>query len=123
MTTQDVANKFYELSQQGNWQAIQNELYADDAVSIEPEHAMGPSVVEGMDAIRAKGEQWNSMIEETHSGYCNEPIVAGNHFSCAMGMDVTMKGVGRVQMDEICVYEVKDGKIVKEQFFFGQEDQ
>lgn len=32
-------------------------------------------------------------------------------------MDVTMKGAGRVKMDEI-VYEVKNGKIVKEQFFF-----
>jgi hypothetical protein len=29
-----------------------------------------------------------------------------------------MKGMGRVKMDEIAVYEVKDGKIVKEQFFF-----
>ena len=36
----------------------------------------------------------------------------------AMGMDVTMKGMGRQKMDELAVYEVKDGKIVKEQFFF-----
>jgi limonene-1,2-epoxide hydrolase len=35
-----------------------------------------------------------------------------------MGMDVTMKGAGRINMEEIAVYEVKDGKIVKEQFFF-----
>ena len=35
-----------------------------------------------------------------------------------MGMDVTMKGAGRVKMDEIALYEVKDGKIVKEQFFY-----
>jgi hypothetical protein len=35
-----------------------------------------------------------------------------------MGMDVTMKGQGRSKMDEIAVYEVKDGKIVKEQFFY-----
>jgi hypothetical protein len=26
--------------------------------------------------------------------------------------------MGRVKMDEIAVYEVKNGKIVKEQFFF-----
>ncbi len=51
-------------------------------------------------------------------GYCSEPVVGGNHFSVAMGMDVTMKGGERMQMDEIAVYEVKDGKIVKEQFFF-----
>jgi hypothetical protein len=35
-----------------------------------------------------------------------------------MGMDVTLKGAGRVNMDEIAVYEVKDGKITKEQFFY-----
>jgi ketosteroid isomerase-like protein len=35
-----------------------------------------------------------------------------------MGMDVTMKGFGRMNMDEVCVFEVKDGKIVSEQFFF-----
>jgi hypothetical protein len=32
-------------------------------------------------------------------------------------MDVTMKGRGRVKLEEICAYEVKDGKIVSEQFF------
>jgi hypothetical protein len=32
-------------------------------------------------------------------------------------MEVT-KGAGRVKMDEVAVYEVRDGKIVKEQFFF-----
>jgi hypothetical protein len=35
-----------------------------------------------------------------------------------MGMEVTMKGVGRIKMDEICVYKVEGGKIVKEQFFY-----
>jgi hypothetical protein len=29
-----------------------------------------------------------------------------------------MKGMGRMKMDEIVVYEVKDGKIVQEQFFY-----
>jgi limonene-1,2-epoxide hydrolase len=32
-------------------------------------------------------------------------------------MDLTMKGQGRMQMSEVCVYEVKDDKIVSEQFF------
>jgi hypothetical protein len=29
-----------------------------------------------------------------------------------------MKGVGRVPMEELAVYEVKDGKIIQEQFFY-----
>jgi limonene-1,2-epoxide hydrolase len=33
-------------------------------------------------------------------------------------MDVTIRGQGRMKMDEVAVYEVKDGKIVLEHFFF-----
>ena len=120
MTTQDVANRFNELAQTGQWDKVQEELYAENAVSIEPAHAtaMGMGNAEGLDAIKQKGAAFNQMVEEMHGGYSTQPVVAGNHFSVAMGMDVTMKGMGRSKMDEICVYEVKDGKIVKEQFFF-----
>jgi ketosteroid isomerase-like protein len=120
MTTQEVTNRFSELAKENKWVEIQEELYADSAVSIEPPHAaaMGLKNAEGMDAIKKKGEDFNNMIEEMHSGWCSEAVVGGNHFSVGMGMDVTMKGAGRMQMDEIAVYEVKDGKIVKEQFFF-----
>ncbi len=120
MTTQDVASRFSELAKENKWMEIQEELYADDAVSIEPPQAaaQGLQNAEGLDAIKKKGEEFNKMIEEMHSGWCSEPVVAGNHFSVGMGMDVTMKGAGRMQMDEVAVYEVKDGKIAKEQFFF-----
>ncbi|MEL6717855.1 MAG: SnoaL-like domain-containing protein, partial [Bacteroidota bacterium] len=47
-----------------------------------------------------------------------EPVIGGNFFSVAMGMDITMKEGGRMSMDEVCVYKVENGKIVQEQFFF-----
>lgn len=118
MTTQEVANRFNELSQTGQWELIQSELYAENAVSIEPEHSQGLKTAEGLDAIKQKGKQFGEMVEQMHGGYSNKPEVAGNHFAVAMGMDVTMKEMGRMKMDEIAVYEVKDGKIVKEQFFY-----
>jgi hypothetical protein len=34
-----------------------------------------------------------------------------------MRLDMTMKGQGRMDMAELCVYQVKDGKIISEQFF------
>ena len=58
------------------------------------------------------------MTEAMHNAYVSEPVVAANHFSLAMGMDVTLKGIGRVQMDEVAVYEVTEGKITREQFYF-----
>ena len=117
-TTTEVAARFNELAKEGKWDQIQNELFAENAKSIEPPSSPGLQSVEGLDAIRQKGKQFNEMVEEMHGGYSSEPLVAGNHFSVAMGMDVTMKGMGRTKMDEIALYEVKDGKIVKEQFFY-----
>ena len=118
MTTQEVANRFHDLAQTGQWDKIQDELFADNAVSIEPPHSQGMQSAEGMEAIKQKGKQFGEMVEEMHGGYTSAPVVAGKFFSVAMGMDCTMKGMGRQKMDEIALYEVKDGKIVREQFFY-----
>ena len=118
MTTQDVANRMNELFKTNNWNQVQEELFADDCESIEPPHAQGLQTVKGKEAIRKKGEDFLAAIEEMHGGWSSEPLVGGNYISFAMGIDVTMKGMGRMNMEEICVYEVKDGKIMKEQFFY-----
>jgi hypothetical protein len=117
-TTTEVAARFNELAKEGNWDKIQDELFADNAASVEPTTSPGLQSVQGLSAIKEKGKQFNEMVEEMHGGYSTDPVVAGNHFAVAMGLDATMKGMGRTKMDEIAVYEVKDGKIVKEQFFY-----
>jgi len=118
MTTAEVAAKFNALAKEGKWEQIQEELFADNAVSIEPPNSPGLKSVEGLAAIKEKGKMFNEMVEQVHGGFSTDPVVAGNHFSVGMGLDATMKGQGRVKMDEIALYEVKDGKIVKEQFFY-----
>jgi ketosteroid isomerase-like protein len=35
-----------------------------------------------------------------------------------MTLDVTHKGRGRTKLDEICLFRVRDGKIVREKFFY-----
>jgi hypothetical protein len=118
LTTNDVAVRFNELAKENRWDLVVAELYAADAVSIEPAGASMLPNAEGLAAIKQKGDAFNALIEEMHGGWCSEAVVGGNYFSVAMGMDVTMKGAGRMQMDEVCVYQVKEGKIVKEQFFY-----
>ncbi len=118
MTTQDVANRMSELFKENKWAEVQEELFAEDAESIEPANAPGMKSVKGKAAIKQKGEEFNALIEEMHGGWVSELLVGGNYVTCAMGLDVTMKGMGRINMNEVCVYEVKDGKIMKEQFFY-----
>ena len=118
MTTQEVANKLVASMRQGKIFDAQAELYGDDIVSIEPEGNMAPHFTKGKEAVAEKGKQFASMIEERHGGSCSDPVVGGRYFSIGMSIDATMKGMGRQLMDEVCVYEVKDGKIVQEQFFY-----
>jgi hypothetical protein len=117
-TTKEVADRLSQLFKENKWKEAQEELFSNDAVSIEPAHSPGLQTVEGLENIIKKGDQFNEMVEEMHGGWVGEPVVAGNYIAVGMGMDVTMKGAGRMKMDEICLYEVKDGKIVKEQFFY-----
>ncbi len=121
MTTQEVANRYYELASQSKWIEIQEELHDDNVVSQEPEHAASRGVqitIQGREAVRAKTMANREMIEAIHSQSCSEPIVEGNFFSLGLKRDVTYKNRPRVQLEEICVFQVKEGKIVSEQFFY-----
>ncbi len=119
MTTQEVANKYVEMCNAGKMDEVQAALYADNAVSIEMEGAQGfPQKVEGMEAIKVKGEHWQGMVEAFHGVKVEGPVVAGDHFSCALKMDITYKGQERKNDEEIAMFKVKDGKIVSEQFFY-----
>lgn len=117
MTTAEIAQRLVALCREQKWEAAQRELYAADAVSIEPyETPMSPKVTKGLDAIIQKGRHFVSIVETMHSLKVSDPVVAGSSFACTMHLDVTMKGQGRMLMGELCVYDVKDGKIVSEDF-------
>ena len=106
MTTREVADRFYELAEQGSFDQILTDLYDEGAKSIEPTNSLWQNV-EGIESSRTKAAQWQTMIHEMHGGYTNKPDVAGNYFVCTMGMDVTLKGQPRMKMDEVALYEVK----------------
>lgn len=118
MTTIDVANKLVELCRQGKIDEVQASLFADDAQSIEANDMMGPRVVTGLDAIKAKSIAFQEGVEEFHGATISDPIAAGNSFAITWAMDATFKGKGRMTIEEVCVYQVKDGKIILEQFFY-----
>ncbi|OCX51871.1 hypothetical protein BEL04_17855 [Mucilaginibacter sp. PPCGB 2223] len=117
MSTQEVANKLVQHCREGKFMEAIEDLYADNIESTEP-MVNGGQAVTGKEAVIAKNNEWYASVEEVHSAQVSDPVVGGNYFSCAMDMDVTYKQHGRTQMSEICVYEVKDGKIVKDMFFY-----
>lgn len=118
MNTQEVAQKLVQFCREGrNIDAI-NELYADNVVSLE-QPGVPMERAEGKDAVLAKNNHWYESVEEVHSAVISDPVVTGEFFAVAMEMDVTYKKSGRMQMQEIAVYRVKDGKVVSDQFFYS----
>ena len=118
MTTQEVASRFNELAKQEKWFEIQDEFFSDDVKSIDPIHSPYFQYAEGKAAVRKKGEEFVKKIEAFHGAHTTDPVVAGNHFAVGREMDITIPEFGRIQINEVMVYEVKNGQIISEQFFY-----
>jgi hypothetical protein len=118
LTTEEVAARFDELAQQEKWFEIQDELFADNVRSEEPRNSPYFKYAEGKGPVRKKGEDWVKNVKEVHKLSTTHPVLGGKHFAVGRLMDFTVEGFGRVKIDEVMVYEVKNGQIVLEQFFY-----
>lgn len=117
MTTAEVAKRLATLCQRGAWEQALDELFHEDATSIEPEGAMSGTTT-GTANIQKKGQEWSKMVKEFHGVDVSEPVVAGNHIVLKMVSDITFHEGGRQKSEEICLYHVKNGKVLTEQFFY-----
>ncbi len=120
MSTADIANDLVALCREGkNMEAIEK-YYADDIVSVES--ASGPDMpaeMKGIQAIKGKNQWWLEN-HEIHSAEANGPYVGENQFAVEFKFDVTHKPSGnRIQMSEMALYTLKNGKIVHEHFYYN----
>ncbi|MEP6737612.1 MAG: SRPBCC domain-containing protein [Chryseolinea sp.] len=117
-TPYEVAARFNELAKQEKWFEIQDELFDDNVKSIEPANAPYLKNAEGKDNVRKKGEEWGRRVDVVNRLHTSEPVIGSCHFAVGRNVDIDVQGIGRVVMNQIMLYEVKHGKIVKEQFFY-----
>jgi hypothetical protein len=118
MTTKEIANRLYKLCKEGKYGVAHAELYAENITSTEKNQNGFMETFSGLDIIKQRTVQFQGLITERHSGYVKKPKVFDNHIFVEMGMDVQMTGIGRLILNEMCHYEVKDGKIVSEIFYY-----
>ena len=75
-------------------------------------------MTEGLDAVRGKAEWWNN-AHEVKGCEVEGPFVNGDQFTAVFHLDVIQKADGKaIQMNEVALYTVANGKIVRELFFF-----
>jgi ketosteroid isomerase-like protein len=117
--TAAVAEELVAFCRAGHNMDAINTLYSPDIVSIE---SMGneqmPREMKGIDAIRQKNKWWGEN-NEVHSSVVDGPFIGEDKFAVYYNYDVTFKPTGqRTPMEEMALYTVKDGKVVREQFFY-----
>ena len=120
MTTLEVGKKLVELCKQGKNMDSINTLYAENVESIEAtKPPLGERVTKGIEGVRRKNIEWgehNTIHEQGVEG----PYPHGeDRFAVRFAYDVTNKPSGqRMKLDEIGVFTVAGGKIVREEFFY-----
>lgn len=91
-----------------------DKYYADDVVMQENEDA--PRI--GKEVNRAYEETFVNGITEIHGGKILGVAVGENYSTIESFIDVTHKDWGRVTRTQIAVEHWKNGKIVKEKFYY-----
>ena len=120
MTNLEIGKKLVELCQQGKIEEAVTTLYAKDIVSVEAASPPnGSAETRGIDAIHAKSKWWTDN-HTVHSAVTEGPYPHGSDkFGVKFVYDVTNKPTNqRRKFEELAVYTVKDGKIVREEFFY-----
>jgi ketosteroid isomerase-like protein len=119
MTTLEVGNKLVALCREGKFDQAMESLYHKDIVSVEAAEMPGmPREMRGLQAVLGKGKWWNDN-HEVHSATTDGPFPHDDRFAVRFVFDVTRKGAGqRFKMEEVGVYTVRDGKIVREEFYY-----
>jgi SnoaL-like protein len=117
MNTQELAKTFTDMCANGEFDAAGKKFWSDDIVSREPMTGE-MAVLKGRKAVEGKGEWWYAN-HEVHNVKVEGPYVHGDQFVVRFKMEVTPKRKNRLNLDEVGLYTVQNGKIVEERFFMG----
>ena len=120
MTLNEIANELVAGCRENRAKANLQKLYAPDAVSVEAADMGNGRTVTGIAAIEGKHDWWEGAMT-VHEQKVGGPFAHGDdRFAVTFDVDYTEKATGkRDTMQEVAVYQVADGKIVREEFFYG----
>lgn len=116
MTIREIADDMVAMAKAGDFH-IGEKYWADDVVSIEPMDGPMARLV-GREAVLGKTIWWYAN-HEVHGSETFGPYVNGDQIAIRWTIDVTAKESGeRMQMDEVALYTIVDGRIAEERFFY-----
>ena len=120
MDMKEIARELVAGCRDGRETANLETLYAADAVSVEAQDFGDGREVQGLDAIRGKHDWWNSTFEVIDASV-SDPMPHGeDRFAVIFDVKAKNRESGAIEdMKEVGLYHVSDGKIAREEFFYG----
>ncbi|MEM7489679.1 MAG: nuclear transport factor 2 family protein [Pseudomonadota bacterium] len=95
-------------------------LYAPDAVSVEAQDMGNGREVKGVEGIKGKHDWWESAFDVLDADVAGPFPHGPDRFAVIYRMKAKNRETGEVSdMEEVGLYHVADGKIVREEFFYG----
>lgn len=115
-TPLEVGRSLVELVRAGRGSEVEKKWWSPAVVSVE---GMGVSMEwAGRSAVEDKNQTWEA-DHIVHSLEVEGPFVGATGFAVRFRLDVETKSTGqRDKMEEVGVYTVQDGKIVREEFMY-----
>jgi ketosteroid isomerase-like protein len=120
MTLREIAEELVAGCREDRVEENLGKLYAVDAVSVEATPGPdGSRETHGLEGIRGKHAWWNSTFV-VHDADVDGPFLHGDdRFAVVFEVEAENRETGeRSEMEEVGVYHVRDGKIVREEFFY-----
>ncbi|MEM7641759.1 MAG: nuclear transport factor 2 family protein [Pseudomonadota bacterium] len=96
-------------------------LYAPDAVSVEAMDQGNGRECKGLDSIKGKHDWWQSSFDVLEADVGGPFPHGPDRFAVTYRMKAKNRETGEVtDMEEVGLYHVAGGKIVREEFFYGE---
>ncbi|MBL8763499.1 MAG: nuclear transport factor 2 family protein [Phycisphaerae bacterium] len=113
----EIGASLVSMFNAGKLEAIEKKWWSPAIESIE---GVGVAMSwKGEQAVRAKGAEWMAS-HRIHGASAEGPYVGATGFAVKLRMDVEDTKTGqRTMMEEVGVYTVMNGKIVREEFMYG----
>ncbi|HEY4197820.1 MAG TPA: nuclear transport factor 2 family protein [Mucilaginibacter sp.] len=114
-TIHEIADRLTELVGEKKFIEAYEQLYAPDAENIDPQNREY-CAVKGLNNLLEREKNLLAWTD-IHDVSVSKPIVEGNSFTISRSMNYTIMGRCQAEVNELCVYQVKDGKIISQQYF------
>jgi hypothetical protein len=116
MSTQQVANTFVKIYRSEKSDEKYS-LYDQNCISFELPVEGSQYEVSGLEHIKEESNKFYQRFTKIFNKIISEPLISDHGFSTVITLEVEEGGNHKV-INELCTFQVREGKIVRQEFIY-----